>query len=54
MNEFSRKLQVLAWLAYLMALPAGWAWLPEMVGDDGKQVTKVAYVSIMLVTAPRE
>lgn len=51
MNEFSRKLQVLAWLAYLMALPAGWAWLPEMVGDDGKQVTKVAYVSIMLVTA---
>ena len=51
MNEFSRKLQLLAWVAYLTALPASWAWLPEMVGDDGKQATKVAYVSIMLVTA---
>jgi len=51
MNEFSRKLQLLAWVAYLTALPASWAWLPEMLGDDGKQATKVAYVSIMLITA---
>ena len=51
MNEFSRKLQLLAWLAYLMALPASWAWLPNMVGDDGKQVARTAYVATMLVTA---
>ena len=51
MTEFSRKTQLLAWLAYLIALPTSWAWLPAMVGDDGKQVAKVAYVAIMLVTA---
>lgn len=51
MNQFSRKLQILAWLAYLMALPASWAWLPNMVGDDGKQVEKAVYITIMLVTA---
>lgn len=51
MNQFSRKLQILAWLAYLIALPASWAWLPNMVGDDGKQVDKAVYITIMLVTA---
>ena len=49
MTEFSRKTQLLAWLAYLIALPTSWAWLPAMVGDDGKQVAKVAYVAIMLI-----
>jgi len=51
MTEFSRKTQLLAWLAYLIALLISWAWLPAMVGDNGKQVAKVAYVAIMLVTA---
>lgn len=51
MTETYRKVQWLCWTAYLIALPASWSWLPEMVGDDGKQISRGAYIAIMLVTA---
>jgi hypothetical protein len=51
MTEFSRKAQLLCWMAYLIALPASWAWLPGMVGEVGKQMAKGSYIVIMLVTA---
>jgi hypothetical protein len=51
MTEFSRKAQLMCWMAYLLALPASWSWLPEMVGESSKQITKDGYIAIMLATA---
>lgn len=51
MTEFSRRIQLLCWMAYLIALPASWSWLPEMVGEGSKQLARGAYVATMLATA---
>ena len=50
MTEFSRKAQLLCWMAYLIALPASWPWLPSMVGEDGKQMARGGYIATMLIT----
>lgn len=51
MTELSRKVQLLCWMAYLIALPASWSWLPEMVGESSKQIARGGYITIMLATA---
>jgi hypothetical protein len=51
MIEFSRRLQLLCWITYLIALPASGWWLPEMVGESSKQIARGTYIAIMLVTA---
>lgn len=50
MTDLARKTQWLCWAVYLIAVPASWTLLPGMVGDDGKQVAKGAYIVIMLMT----
>jgi hypothetical protein len=50
MTEFSRKVQHACWALYFIALVASYPWLPDSVGDPGKQIAKGAYIALMLLT----
>jgi hypothetical protein len=50
MTEFSRKAQHACWALYFIALVASYPWLPDSVGDPGKQIAKGAYIALLLLT----